>query len=330
MRPDYSQRRSGRTTAWVTTPPRGRLDVEGDRDAIDSTTRAARARRRGFAALAAACSTTPGARRQPAPAATTAPAAPGCAPAKPAETAKPAADAKPAGSTATPVVEAKASGNVSGGRSSSYRLDDRPDAPSFYRRDNLIAAADGLNAALQKEGAPQRVQVEATFESGGTWDASSRSSPWRLRRSRDGHHPLRPRGPGGLVDGRLRGGARRLAQEVRAAVRRRLSVALAGDEVQGQDLAVPQDTEARPMYYRKDLLAKLGWPKEKIDGLPTRSRRASGWGRPCRDGQGGDLEGRRRERQGLVPSLVARPRPLHLHHQNGGQMQDPESGKPCW
>jgi inositol-phosphate transport system substrate-binding protein len=33
---------------------------------------------------------------------------------------------------------------------------------------------------------------------------------------------------------------------------------------------VPQDTEARPMYYRKDLLAELGWSQEEIDSLPQR------------------------------------------------------------
>ncbi len=39
-------------------------------------------------------------------------------------------------------------------------------------------------------------------------------------------------------------------------------------KLKGKTYGVPQDTEARPMYYRKDLLAKMGWPKDKIDGLP--------------------------------------------------------------
>jgi inositol-phosphate transport system substrate-binding protein len=44
------------------------------------------------------------------------------------------------------------------------------------------------------------------------------------------------------------------------------------DAMKLQDVtyAVPQDTEARPMYYRKDLLAELGWSQEDIDSLPER------------------------------------------------------------
>src|SRR3954447_4312572 len=133
-------------------------------------------------ALATACSTTPTpsssapkpAESKPADAkpAEAKPAAPA---AQPAATAAPgaAAPAPPAAPapTATTVVDTKASGTVSGGqivKITAWTIG--PDAPSYYRRDNLIAAADGLNKALEKEGSPQRVQVEATFESGGSWD----------------------------------------------------------------------------------------------------------------------------------------------------------------
>ena len=125
--------------------------------------------------LAVACSTTPSQ-----PAAPAAPKAPDAAKpdaAKPAATSAPAA-AAPSGQaaaqpTATPVVEAKTSGPVSGGevvKITAWTIG--PDAPSFYRRDNLIAAAETLNKELEQEGSNQRVQVEATFESGssgGMW-----------------------------------------------------------------------------------------------------------------------------------------------------------------
>ena len=39
---------------------------------------------------------------------------------------------------------------------------------------------------------------------------------------------------------------------------------------QGQLWAVPQDTEARPMFYNKEKLAALGWSQEEIDSLPDR------------------------------------------------------------
>jgi len=39
---------------------------------------------------------------------------------------------------------------------------------------------------------------------------------------------------------------------------------------QGKIWAVPQDTEARPMFYNKTKLAELGWTQEEIDSLPDR------------------------------------------------------------
>ena len=38
-------------------------------------------------------------------------------------------------------------------------------------------------------------------------------------------------------------------------------------ELNGRRWGVPQDAEARPMYYRTDLLAELGWSQAEIDGL---------------------------------------------------------------
>jgi inositol-phosphate transport system substrate-binding protein len=38
----------------------------------------------------------------------------------------------------------------------------------------------------------------------------------------------------------------------------------------GKVWAVPQDTEARPMFYNKTKLAELGWSQEEIDSLPDR------------------------------------------------------------
>ena len=40
-------------------------------------------------------------------------------------------------------------------------------------------------------------------------------------------------------------------------------------ELDGRRYGVPQDAEARPMYYRMDLLAELGWTQAEIDALPA-------------------------------------------------------------
>ncbi len=41
-------------------------------------------------------------------------------------------------------------------------------------------------------------------------------------------------------------------------------------ELNGRRWGVPQDAEARPMYFRKDLLAELGWSQGEIDSLSDR------------------------------------------------------------
>ena len=42
----------------------------------------------------------------------------------------------------------------------------------------------------------------------------------------------------------------------------------ASTELDGRRYGVPQDAEARPLYFRKDLLAELGWTQAEIDALP--------------------------------------------------------------
>src|SRR3989449_6472403 len=44
-----------------------------------------------------------------------------------------------------------------------------PDAPSYYRRDNLIAAGETLGKAVAAQSPKTSIQVDATFESGGEW-----------------------------------------------------------------------------------------------------------------------------------------------------------------
>src|SRR5256885_3911180 len=46
-----------------------------------------------------------------------------------------------------------------------------PDAPSYYRRDNLIAAGETLGKAVAAQSPKTSIQVDATFESGGEWGA---------------------------------------------------------------------------------------------------------------------------------------------------------------
>lgn len=201
-----------------------------------------------------------------------------------------------------------------------------PDAPSFYRRDNLIDAAEALNAELEAEGASERVVVEATFESGGQWAdfkqkftlaAEAGTAPDIILA---GHEDMAPWASAGYVielDSYL-------DQYPVEDVIERLWGAM---QLAGTTYAVPQDTEARPMFYRKDLLSELGWSDEEIESLPER----------VRDGEWtmDDLVATAQDavEAGVVDEGKGwwhRPTRGHDHYmfyfQNGGRMQDAESG----
>ncbi len=95
----------------------------------------------------------------------------------------------------------------------------------------------------------------------------------------------------------------------------------------GKIWALPQDTEARPLYFRKDVLRKLGWSEEEINALPEKIKR-------------GEITlldlievAKQAKQAGLVewgfyhrPNFGGTPF-LILYYQYGGIAQDPETGK---
>jgi inositol-phosphate transport system substrate-binding protein len=204
-----------------------------------------------------------------------------------------------------------------------------PDAPSFYRRDNLVDAASALNEELEAEGSDQRVVVEASFESGGQWAdylqkvtlaAESGEAPDIVLA---GHENMAPWASAGYVialDDLLA-----QSPDAFGDVIERLWDAM---KLQGVTYAVPQDTEARPMYYRKDLLAELGWSEDEIESLPDRVQSGE-WTMQ-------DLAATAQQavEAGVVDEGMGwyhRPTKGHDHYMfyyaNGGRMQDAESGK---
>ena len=95
----------------------------------------------------------------------------------------------------------------------------------------------------------------------------------------------------------------------------------------GHIWAVPQDTEARPLYFRKDVLRKLGWSEDEINALPEKIRT----GEITLE----DLIGVAKEamQKGLVqwgfyhrPNFGGTPF-IILYYQYGGILQDPVTGK---
>ena len=203
-----------------------------------------------------------------------------------------------------------------------------PDAPSYYRRDNLISAAETLNKKLA--GKPT-VEIDATFESGGQWGdylqkftlaAEAKTSPDVILA---GHENLAPWvGPSYIVPlddliakYQSEGGIKDVIPTLWNAMK-----------LKGKTYGVPQDTEARPMYYRKDLLAKMGWSKDKIDGLPEAVKKGE-WAWPDFVATAKDAVAK-----GVVgPGKGWYSRPSKgadiymFYYQNGGVMQDDATGK---
>ena len=203
-----------------------------------------------------------------------------------------------------------------------------PDAPSYYRRDNLLSAVDPLNKKLA--GKPT-VELDATFESGGQWGdylqkftlaAEAKTSPDIILA---GHENLAPWvGPNYIIP--LDDLIKKYQSE--GDIKDVIPNLWNAMKLKGKTYGVPQDTEARPMYYRKDLLAKMGWSKDKIDGLPDAVKKGEfAWP---------DVVATAKEAisKGIVgPGMGWYSRPSKgadiymFYYQNGGEMQDAATAK---
>ena len=95
----------------------------------------------------------------------------------------------------------------------------------------------------------------------------------------------------------------------------------------GKIWALPQDTEARPLYFRKDVLRKLGWSEEKINALAEKIRKGEvtllDLIKVAKEAKGKGLVQwgfYHRPNFGGTPFII-------LYYQYGGTLQDPETGK---
>ncbi|HXF68189.1 MAG TPA: extracellular solute-binding protein [Thermoflexus sp.] len=205
-----------------------------------------------------------------------------------------------------------------------------PEQASHYRADNLVAAAEALNAALAAEGANIRVKVDASFDTS-TWDeyrqrfllaAQAGNAPDIIL---SGHEDVAPWSEAGFIiplDDLIR------KYEAQTGLKDIIPGLWRSVEYKGQRWAIPQDTEARPMYFSKALLKKLGWSEEQINALPEQ----------IKAGQFTlhDMLRLAKEAQdkGIVqPGYGYWPRPrrgldfYQFYMAFGGQLQDPQTGK---
>lgn len=142
-----------------------------------------------------------------------------------------------------------------------------PDEPSYYRKDNLLSAADALNKQLAAEGSATRVALDGTFWTGdwGTYKqrfvlaAQSGKAPDIVA---SGHEDIAAWASAGYI----------VPLDAAVKTYKEFSAVIPtlwnATRYDGRIYAIPQDVEARPLYYSLPLLTRLGWSEDKIAGLP--------------------------------------------------------------
>lgn len=144
-----------------------------------------------------------------------------------------------------------------------------PDDASITRMYNLQDAAEQLNADLEAEGADFRIAVDADFDTT-DWEPylrrtllafQSNNPPDIVQANATLIGTWAPAGFIAPLDTYV--GEHEQFSDV---------VHTLWDSVtfEGQMYGIPQDTEARPLYFNKTLLAELGWLEDEIAGLPDR------------------------------------------------------------
>lgn len=146
-----------------------------------------------------------------------------------------------------------------------------PDDPSITRKLNLEAAVERLNKYLAVVGATVRVKIEATFDTT-TWADYKRSNLLALQTGDPakiadiiitGHEDIGPYAEAGYIIP--------LDEYIAAypEVYDDFFPALwESATYKGRIWGIPQDTEARGFYYRKDLLRAAGYSEEFIESIP--------------------------------------------------------------
>ena len=196
-----------------------------------------------------------------------------------------------------------------------------------YRFDNLKDAVDRLNQKLEEEGASVRVRLEGSHEDR-PWDeykqrfilaAEAGKAPDIIL---SGHEDVAPWAAAGHIiplDEYVRDHP--VYQDVFPTLWESVTL-------DGKIWGIPQDVEARPLYFWKSQLKQLGWSDQQIAQLPERIRR----GEFTLD----DLLDLAKQLQdrGIVPAgqgFWTRPQPgvdfYMFYLAYGGQLQDPDTGK---
>ena len=196
-----------------------------------------------------------------------------------------------------------------------------------WRFDNLREAVDRLNEKLEQEGANVRVQLEGTHEDR-PWDEYKQRFILAAEAGKapdivlSGHEDVAPWAAAGHIiplDEYVKDSP--VYQDVFPTLWESVTL-------DGKIWGIPQDTEARPLYFWKSHLKRLGWSDEQVARLPEQIEK----GEFTLD----DLltVARQLQDRGIVPAgqgFWTRPQPgvdfYMFYLAYGGQMQDPATGK---
>lgn len=144
-----------------------------------------------------------------------------------------------------------------------------PDAPSVTRFSNLQAAAERLNADLKREGVDYQIKVEGSFDTT-NWDQFLRRL---LLTFQSGDAPDIVQASAALSTTWSAAGFIAPLDGYIPQYKQFGDIVPAlwtSVKYKGQTWGIPQDTEARPLYFNKVLLKKLGWTDQQIADLPKR------------------------------------------------------------
>jgi len=202
-----------------------------------------------------------------------------------------------------------------------------PDEPSVYRFEAFKVAAEKLNKMLKDAGANVEIKIEGDFWTQSWGDYKKRFLlAMQTGKGPDiyctGHEDVATHAEAGYIiplDDYIQKYWDTVYYDVFPSLWESVTY-------KGKIWAVPQDTEARPIYFRKDALRALGWSERDIEELPEKVRKGEFTLMDLVNVAKQAVEA------GVVEyGLVHRPSPGWDYQQfylaYGGRLWDPNSGK---
>lgn len=144
-----------------------------------------------------------------------------------------------------------------------------PDQPSVTRFSNLLVAAERLNADLKRDGAGYQVKIDGSFDTT-DWDPFLRRV---LLAFQSGDAPDIVQASAALSTTWAAAGFLTPLDDQIPKFKQFSDIVPAlwsSVRYRNNTWGIPQDTEARPLYFNKVLLKRVGWTDQQIADLPAR------------------------------------------------------------